>query len=55
MSEKMFLVVTLRKEVPDRETGRAVYDLVKTRLADYPDVKINGSVNNHFDLEPGPE
>jgi len=52
MADKMYLVITLRKEVPDRETGRAILDLVKTKLADRPDIKIAGSVNNHFDLEP---
>ena len=49
--DKMYLVITLRKEVPDRETGSAIYELVKTRMADRPDVLIRGLVTNHFDLE----
>lgn len=48
----MYIVITLRKEVPDRETGRAIYDLVKQRMADRPEVKISGAVSNHFTDEP---
>lgn len=55
MSDKMYLVITLRKEVPDRETGKTIYDLVKQRLEDRPDVKIQGHVTNHFDLDQEPE
>ena len=51
MPDKMHVTITLRKEVPDRETGRAVYDLVKERLADRPDVDVKGMINNHFDLD----
>ena len=49
----MYLVITLRKEVPDREAGRVIFDLVKERLADRPDIKVIGLVNNHFDLNTG--
>ena len=45
----MYVIITLRKEVPDRETGRATYDLVKERLADHPDVDVKGAISNHFD------
>ena len=51
MEDKMFVTITLRQEVPDRDTARAVYDLVKTRLSDRPDVTITGACSNHFDLE----
>ena len=47
----MYLTITLRKEVPDRAAARLIYDLVKTRMADRPDVEIAGSANNHFDME----
>ncbi|GAI35777.1 unnamed protein product [marine sediment metagenome] len=50
LSGKMYLIITLRKEVPDRETGRVIYELVKERMADRPEVQINGHVSNHFDL-----
>ena len=51
MPDEMNLVITLRKEVPDRETGEEIFDLVKQRMADRPDVKVTGHVTNHFDLE----
>jgi len=51
MADTMNLVVTLRKEVPDRETGQAIFELVKQRMADRPDVTVTGHVTNHFDLE----
>lgn len=49
--DRMYLVITLRKEVPDREAGKVIYDLVKARMADRPDVETTGHVTNHFDLE----
>lgn len=51
MPDKMYLIITVRKEVPDRDTGRQIYDLVKDRLADKPDLELTGHVSNHFDLE----
>ncbi len=44
----MKLVITLRKEVADRDEGETIYELVKTRLADRPDVEVHGHVTNHF-------
>ena len=51
---QMYLVVTLRKEVPDRETGEQLFELVKDRLADQSNVKIAGHVTNHFTEEVDP-
>lgn len=51
MADKMYLVITLRKEVPDREAGKAIYELVKQKMSDRPDVEIHGHVTNHFDLD----
>lgn len=45
----MTLVIVLRKEVPDRAAGEAIFELVKTRMEDRPDVKIIGHVTNHFE------
>lgn len=53
MADKMFLIITVRKEVPDRDTGKAIYDLVKQRMTDRPDIDIKGHVANHFDLDSG--
>lgn len=51
MADKMFIIITLRKEVPDRDAGRVIYDLVKQKMADRPDVEMTGHVTNHFDLD----
>ena len=54
MADQMYLVITIRKPVPDRESGKAIYDTVKEWLADRPDLTLTGHVTNHFDME-GPE
>ena len=54
MVDKMFLVITLRKEVPDRDAARVIYELVKTRMTDRPDIEVNGHCSNHFDIEESP-
>lgn len=55
MPEPMNLVITLRKDVPDRETGETIFNLVKERLNDRPDIIVTGHVTNHFDLDTPPE
>jgi len=49
MADDMHVIITLRKEIPDREAGRAIFDLVKQKLEDHPGVKITGLVSNHFE------
>ncbi|MBA7588064.1 hypothetical protein ES708_30112 [subsurface metagenome] len=44
----MKLVITLRKDVADREAGEAIYELVKQKLEDRPDIEVHGHVTNHF-------
>jgi len=51
MADTMQVVITLRKEVPDRDTARAIADLVKAKLADRPDIIITGHCSNHFNLD----
>lgn len=53
MADRMYLIITLRKEVADRDEGRLIYDLVKQKLEDRPDVQVSGQVSNHFDLDHG--
>jgi len=55
MADQMHIIITLRKKVPDRDTARVIYDLVKDRMADRPDVEVNGHCSNHFDMEENPE
>lgn len=54
MADKMMLTITLRKEVTTRDVGKIIYDLVKVRMADRPDVEVRGHVANHFDMEEVP-
>ncbi len=51
MADKMFVIITARKEVADVTEARSIYDWIKTKLADRPEVEINGQASNHFDLD----
>ena len=51
MADTMQVVIILRKEVADQAAARAVYDLVKQKMADRPDVQLTGHCSNHFDLD----
>lgn len=54
MADKMFCAIVLRKEVADAEEGRRLYDIVKERMADRPNVTVTGNVSNHFTDEEEP-
>jgi len=55
MPDQMYLVITLRKSVTDAPEGRAIFDLVRQRLADRPEIIVTGQVANHFIIdEPEP-
>lgn len=54
MADTMQIVITLRKEVPDQAAARVIYDLVKEKMADRPDVILSGHCSNHFDLDAQP-
>lgn len=45
----MQLVITIRRDVPDRDTGAAIYEAAKERLSPIADLKVSGHVTNHFD------
>jgi len=47
----MQLVITLRKDVADRDAGKEIFELVKGKLADRPDIIVTGHVTNHFEPE----
>jgi hypothetical protein len=36
MADKMHLVITLRKEVPDREAGHALFYLIREQMRSQP-------------------
>ena len=44
----MQLTITLRREVADEDSGEVIFQLVKTKLADHPEIKISGSVQKKF-------
>lgn len=48
----MQLVITVRKDVTDRDEGEALYEKVKQRMQDHPEIKITAHVTNHFVEEP---
>ncbi len=50
MADKGYVIITARKEVEDRAAARTVFDLVKEKLADRPDIELTGHFSNHFDL-----
>jgi len=44
----MQVVITLRKEVETREQGLEIFELVKAKFVEQPDIKVTGHVSNHF-------
>ena len=46
---QMYLVITIRKPIADAPEGDAIYELVKTKLENRPDLEIKGHVSNHFE------
>lgn len=46
----MFLTIALRKEVETPEQGQVLFDLVKNKLSDHPEVVITGTVNSTLPL-----
>jgi len=51
MADKMFLIITLRREVPDKDVAKNLVDVVKAKLADHPEVKITSHTTEHLDIE----
>lgn len=50
----MILIIVLKKEIADPDEGNFIYNLVKERLADRPDVEVRGHVTNHLPREEPP-
>ncbi|MBA7692530.1 hypothetical protein ES703_101097 [subsurface metagenome] len=51
----MYLIITIRKPVADAAEGEQLYNLVKQRLADRPDVALAAHVANHFPTKEATE
>ena len=47
----MELVITLRKEITDREEGQQLINGVKTLLVNKPDVIVSGTIYDRIDPE----
>ena len=54
MADKMILIVTLRKEVPDKDTAKAIVALLKNKLSDHPDVEVTSHTTDRFDIPEAP-
>lgn len=46
---QMILTITIRKPVSDADQAQLIYDIVKQRLSDRPDLKLSGHCSNHYD------
>jgi len=55
MADQMFVIITLTKPIPDRDTGRVLFDFVKDKVSDFSEVKVSGHITNHFSLDDTPE
>lgn len=53
MADKSYIVVVLRKEVADKQEAETLYEAVKTRLTDRPDINVKATYTNHFDFPEG--
>jgi len=51
----MFLTVVLRKEVPDEAQGEILFNVVKDKMSDYPDVTVSGTINSTLPKPEVPE
>lgn len=53
MADRLQLVVTLRKDVPNEATARTLLNLVKTRFEDQPEIIVTGHLSIHYDVQEG--
>jgi len=51
MEPKTYLTIVLRKEVPTVDAGQQLFNFVKDRLADKPEIDINGNINTKLNVE----
>jgi len=46
----MFMTIVLRKEVLNETQAQQLFDIVKTKLADHPEINISGNVSTSLPL-----
>lgn len=49
----MKLTIILQKEVPDKETGQQLTNLVREKLADHPEINIIATCTDELKPEEG--
>lgn len=54
MPDDMYLIVTLRRKVPDKATAKNIVELLQTKLSDHPEITISAHTSDHFDIPEGP-
>lgn len=47
----MYLQITLTKEIDNTDQGQQLYNLVKQRLTDHPEVEVHGHMTENLPLE----
>lgn len=50
----MYLQISLTKEIVDVDQGQQLYNIVKQRLADHPEVEVSGHMTESLPLEEPP-
>ena len=51
----MQLTIYLQKEIPDRDTGLALIEVVKQKLTDHPEIVVTANINEFIRETPSPE
>jgi hypothetical protein len=51
MPDKMYLIVTLRKEVLNKVSAKTMVEVVKNKLIDHPEINITAHTTDHFDMK----
>lgn len=51
MTDKGYCIITARKEVENDAEARVLYDWVKAKLSEHPEVEVRGQFSNQFDLD----
>ena len=50
MADEVQIIITLRKTCTDNTEAMQIYNAVKSRVADRPDIKVAGHITTHVDV-----
>ncbi len=45
------IVITIQKDVPSQDAAHALWDLIRDRIADHPDLKVTARFINHLNQD----